>query len=596
MKCKRRCFTSTTTLRIDLDLHSTKQSPVLSKRPFAAWAIGSFAKLPFQITPIRRTPTSGDTRCWRNRAAQLLQRRESLDELLDRLIDRYELESFSMIGLTSMFVQNLACIALARKLKQRDASIVTLMGGANCKAPMGTVLAKHVDPVDFVFSGPALKTLPEFLRHHLDGRPERCHQMPGVYSQQKIASQLSASLSGSHPEIGPDLDIDEPLTLDYDEYMRSVQSHAALKEIPVYLPFETSRGCWWGERAHCTFCGLNGSTMKYRAMKPQSAVDQLRGLVERYPQVDHFHAVDNILPREYLTDFLPHVPKREGLRIFYEVKADLKRDQLAILASAGVTEVQPGIEALNTSTLRRMKKGTTVFQNLDFLKNCLRYGIEPSWNLLIGFPGEPEEVYRKYLDDIPRLTHLPPPGGTFPVRFDRYSPYFTQAKEYGLKLVPYDSYEMLYPFPNDDLEQLAYFFADQNYSSPYMQTTAKWIRKLQDCIADWRRQWEASARGDVPRLDLREDAGQTLIRDSRGEADREFAIDPLQADVLAALERPLDRTRLAGHVPDLSAAELDQCIASLDSRGLLFHEDGRYLSLVMDRQSAPVEAADLARG
>ena len=26
---------------------------------------------------------------------------------------------------------------------------------------------------------------------------------------------------------------------------------------------ETSRGCWWGERMHCTFCGLNGATMAY---------------------------------------------------------------------------------------------------------------------------------------------------------------------------------------------------------------------------------------------------------------------------------------------------------------------------------------------
>ena len=28
---------------------------------------------------------------------------------------------------------------------------------------------------------------------------------------------------------------------------------------------ETSRGCWWGERSHCTFCGLNGMGMTYRS-------------------------------------------------------------------------------------------------------------------------------------------------------------------------------------------------------------------------------------------------------------------------------------------------------------------------------------------
>ena len=40
----------------------------------------------------------------------------------------------------------------------------------------------------------------------------------------------------------------------------------------------------------------------------------------------------------------------------------------------------------------------------------------------------------------PLLVHLPPPSGAFPVRFDRYSPYFTRAAEYGLELVPLDFY------------------------------------------------------------------------------------------------------------------------------------------------------------
>lgn len=31
------------------------------------------------------------------------------------------------------------------------------------------------------------------------------------------------------------------------------------------LLYEASLGCWWGEKHHCTFCGLNGTTMKFRA-------------------------------------------------------------------------------------------------------------------------------------------------------------------------------------------------------------------------------------------------------------------------------------------------------------------------------------------
>ena len=41
------------------------------------------------------------------------------------------------------------------------------------------------------------------------------------------------------------------------------------------------------------------------------------------------------------------------------------------------------------------------------------------------------------------------------VALDRYSPYFTQAREYGLDLAPFDFYSMIYPFPPESLERLA---------------------------------------------------------------------------------------------------------------------------------------------
>ena len=60
-----------------------------------------------------------------------------------------------------------------------------------------------------------------------------------------------------------------------------------------------------------------------------------------------------------------------------------------------------------------MRKGTTAFQNIGLLKECLAHGVVPDWNLLIGFPGEPEQVFEKYVRDLPKLVHLPPPGAPF---------------------------------------------------------------------------------------------------------------------------------------------------------------------------------------
>src|SRR5258708_19179517 len=107
------------------------------------------------------------------------------------------------------------------------------------------------------------------------------------------------------------------------------------------------------------------------------------------------------MPKNYLTEVFPNLNTPPGLSIFYEVKADLSEEDIQVLAKAGVTKIQPGVEALATTTLKLMKKGTSVFTNLLLLRNCALYGISPAWDLLLGFPGEEGEVFRKYVDDLP---------------------------------------------------------------------------------------------------------------------------------------------------------------------------------------------------
>lgn len=508
----------------------------------------------------------------------LMQKRATLVPLLDQLIDKYELHECSIVGFTSMFVQNVASFALAKRLKDRNPHIMTVMGGANCETSMGRVIAKNVDAVDFVFSGPALKTFPRLVAHIFDGDEEKCHQLTGVFSKKK------AGLQANFNEIGEELDIEEEVAIDYDGFLTSFeekcQSYAGAPE----LLFETSRGCWWGERSHCTFCGLNGMSMQYRSMTPEKALQQFARLFELIPRVSHFKSVDNILPKEYITDVFPFVKPPGNVSIFYEIKADLKDDELKVLAQAGVTEIQPGIEALSTSTLKLMKKGTTSFQNIKFLKSCLHHGIHPAWNLLVGFPGEEESVYIKYCDDLPRLVHLPPPTGVYPVRFDRFSPYFKFAKEFGLELKPYDFYGMVYPFDEKELDDLAYFFADQNYGASYIAHTAKWIKKLEASIHHWHTRWYQRDQKFKPDLAYQWRSNKKIIYDSRSGTAVEHDIGPVGLRMLDALSMPTRVPDLLKHITEIPEAELAQHLTELQQKGLIFQEQDRYLSLVSDTE------------
>jgi ribosomal peptide maturation radical SAM protein 1 len=504
----------------------------------------------------------------------IAQKRSSLGAYLDELITRYDLDKARIVGFTSMFMQNVPIFAMARRLKQRNPEVIIVMGGANCEFPMGQVIAERIQPVDFVFSGPALKNFPEFVRRCLDGEMSKCASIRGVFSK-------GASPPVSGPEtIGEELSIDTPIELNYGDFMQRFNEYFAGTRLKPILPFETSRGCWWGQRSHCTFCGLNGNSMAYRAMKSELAVRQFESLFQYSGTVHRIEAVDNILPKNYLKEVLPFLRTPSDMQIFYEVKADLSEEDIAILAKANVKFIQPGIESLATSTLKLMKKGTNAFQNVGLLKMCARHGVSPDWNLLVGFPGEGAEVYRRYLQIIPLLTHLEPPSGPHPVRFDRFSPYYNQAQSYGLDLHPMDFYSFIYPFDEPALRNFAYFFADRNLVADYFITMVEWISQLQSAVSQWRELWKDSPQRLPPKLDFIGDSD--IIYDSRSGAATEYSVGPAGKAILNYLSKPARIDELTKVFSDEYGNDLDRQLACLREKGLLFEEGDRLMSLVLN--------------
>ncbi|MGG2324741.1 hypothetical protein, partial [Salmonella enterica] len=76
--------------------------------------------------------------------------------------------------------------------------------------------------------------------------------------------------------------------------------------------------------------------------------------------IDRIEMVDNILDMTYFRSLIPELgDAAPPLKIFSETKSNLKREQIAALARAGVRWIQPGIESLNSGTLKLMGKGVT---------------------------------------------------------------------------------------------------------------------------------------------------------------------------------------------------------------------------------------------
>jgi ribosomal peptide maturation radical SAM protein 1 len=356
-----------------------------------------------------------------------------------------------ILGASSMFQQHCASLAVLRRVKELAPEVITILGGANCEGNMGRATYEAFDWLDCVVCGEADDCIVEVIESLLQGEPRSLP--PGVLRRSRDPNPQRQR------ELIRDLD---PLPVpDFHSYFATLAASALAPLVSPGLLMETSRGCWWGQKHHCTFCGLNASGMVFRAKSAERVRQELEELSDRY-QLYQFEFTDNILAMERFRDLLPGLSD-SPYTMFAEVKANLKREHLQTLARAGVRWIQPGLESLNDEVLRLMDKGTTAAVNLQLLKWAREFGVFVSWNFLIGFPGEKEEWYSEMAGWLPLLSHLQPPQGVFKMRFDRYSPYQSQPERYGIRLQPHPSYQHVYPVGAELLAELAYFHlpADQ---------------------------------------------------------------------------------------------------------------------------------------
>ncbi|MBT0769062.1 RiPP maturation radical SAM C-methyltransferase [Kineosporia sp. J2-2] len=380
--------------------------------------------------------------------ATLRRARRHAGPFIEECLREIDWAHYDVIGFTSTFTQNVASLSLARRIKQEHPTKTIVFGGANCENEMGVALHRMFGWVDFVCSGEGDISFPALIEALESGAGP--HAVPGIISR-RDGESVYVSLT---PERVRDLDV-LPYP-DFTDYFEQLPGTGAAGDS---ILMESSRGCWWGEKHHCTFCGLNGSAMTFRSKSADRVLAEITEQTRRYP-ASQVEMVDNILDMAYFRDLLPELARRQlKLGLFYETKANLTKDQVREMLAAGVTAIQPGIESFSTPVLRIMRKGTTAMQNIQLLKWCRELGMKVYWNLLYGFPGEDPEDYREMAAVVAQLTHLDPPQGLGSIRLDRFSPNFESSGALGFSNVrPDRSYGYVYGRPESELMQLAYYF------------------------------------------------------------------------------------------------------------------------------------------
>lgn len=520
---------------------------------------------------------------------QLRAARGRADEFLQWCVSEVVAVGPRVVGFTSVFQQHVASLALARRLKQALPDTFIVFGGANCEGVMGAETLRQFPFVDAVVSGEGDVVLPDLVRRVLASTP--LDDLTGVRTRRSIHREFAFGMFPNTPVVTSLDDLPYP---DFSDYMTQFGASRFDRDWQPSVPFETSRGCWWGAKHHCTFCGLNGATMAFRSKSPARALDELNEIVRRYPGLE-VDVVDNILDMGYLKTVLPEVVRRRlEVTLFVETKANLRKDQVRLLRDAGASRIQPGIESLSDAVLALMRKGVSGLHNIQLLKWCKEFGVRPSWNLLWGFPGEPPEEYARMAALVPLLTHLPAPGTCSDIRMDRFSPNFVDAERLGLCDVrPLDSYRDIYALPDEAIRNLAYFFDFQ-----YRDGREPWnyVKPLFRAVTAWQR---VHRRSDLFSVDL---DGRLLVWDFRPVATQALT-------VLTGVDRTLYTAcdQIAAFASLAAVARSEQAMAEPETRRrldqlvagrLMIEEHDRYLALAIpvgEYQPAPAIAQRLFR-
>ncbi len=504
-----------------------------------------------------------------------------ISPFLDRCMNSLDWEAYDVIGFSSMFEQNMASVALAHRIKLLYPTKIIVFGGANCEREMGIELHNRFPFIDYICSGEADYSFPELVKKL--SNKQSVDDIPGIIYRKNGKSILT-------PGDTTVKNLDSLPYPDYKDYFDQLDQFSFPLSICVGVDMETSRGCWWGVKSQCKFCGLNGGLIRFRSKSKDRVINELIYLAEKYIKkykLPWICMVDNILDMKYFKDLLPEL-KQMGwtIPIFWETKSNLNKEQVQMLSEVGVICIQPGIESLNTHVLKLMSKGVTAIQNIQLLKYCKQFGVHPEWNILTKFPNETFEDYKQMTDMIYKIVHLPPPEVRASFELDRFSPYFVNPGEYGIiDIRPGGIYRFIYPFEESSLFNLAYHF-EFNYRDDVTPPDCE--KDLEYAMNYWQ---ECYANNEY--LHSVETSPSTLvIEDGRSNARiSRIVLESSQKDIYEYCDRIRTLSSVFSYIREkygnfaVRERDVKDFLDEMVSLNLMVSEDNRYLSIAVPAEN-----------
>jgi ribosomal peptide maturation radical SAM protein 1 len=490
-----------------------------------------------------------------------------LENQLQHWLDRHDFSSCDLVAFSVCFSQLPASLYAARAVKQRWPDLTIAFGGSTCTSELGSSLLTVFPEIDYIITGEGEQPLHELMLCLAAGNPVPAN--PNILTRKKKHPLLLAEAVPIYPSIN---DLGQLPLPDYSDYFQEVKA-GSLRFNPV-LPLEFSRGCWWNR---CTFCNLNLQWHGYRFKTSSQMLNEVTAMVDKYQCID-FTFTDNALPiKEADLFFTKLADTAMDLRFFAEIRTLKKPGTYAEYRKGGLSAVQIGIEALSDSLLLRMRKGTTVMENLAAMKYAMAAGIILEGNLILEFPGSTEQEAAETLQLLELVLPFRPlaAAGFF---LGHGSPVCSNPRSYGIRAVTqHPNNKKLYPAPV--LQQLDMLI--KSYRGDRTVQKKQW-QPVRAKIEQWHTFHRQRQDPSIPALSYRDGGSFIDIRQELPNSPPlHHRLSGLSRKIYLACEQPITKNRLLSSFSQVTKKQLLTFLTDLEQKKILFSNTTSCLALAV---------------
>jgi hypothetical protein len=299
----------------------------------------------------------------------------------ETLIPRLRAAKVSVVGISVCFPGQLQpAYAFALAIKRALPDVHVTCGGPGVTQMLirlsGQRLARALGPFDSacVFEGE--RTLLALVRALDEGRPLR--EIPNVVVRDRLMGARWLSGHGMEDlKALPPPDFDG---LPLDRYLAP----------RLVLPYDPTRGCYWGK---CTFChyGLaEVGTAAYRERDVATAVDHLRALSEKHGTRHFYLSQDSVAPKTIVKMSEAILAAGLDIRWATDLKPEkyMTPERAAILRKAGAVACALGVESASPRVLELIDKGAPPTVVSDVIDRLSSAGIAAEAMCFTEFPTE----------------------------------------------------------------------------------------------------------------------------------------------------------------------------------------------------------------